>query len=704
MSLLNLTTNINHKNVVIFQSEEAECGLACLTVLLRSFGANANINDLRADYGSTRGGISVQNLIKLSSDVGLRLIGQPNASLDELENRQLPCMALWRDCHFVVITNINESSVSYIDPNVGQINTSLDAAKELYENLLLIPRVINSTFEERWGNKKLPNSTRIPIKQYVSAIGVVSISIATVTALLASIFQISTAQIQDVFFDWVLQMRLNNWAAPLGWVQIGVGTSAALAAFSLSIIVAIRYTRISNEWNLSIFRKMLSLPESFFLDRRSGDIISKFQSVDQILSTSQSSIVNVIISGINVIVLFFVLSTTSGLLAAIALLGLTIAVYWTAKILPIQKEQEQTKQQAEIIAGKSLYDIISDVQQIRLEGREYYYLKKIAAAEVVKYKAQMKISWTSSLESMIITGIDSGVSALILLGAAYVIIKGNMSLGQYAAINVLIGIALSPLLRISPILASLQKSTIAYRRLGELQDYKGNHVHEQPQQANARQIEESQLFGFEARNLSFRYSKYSNHIIHNLNMQLEDASFPLLINSDVGAGKSTLAKIISGRLIPTAGSIFINGENIANNDNKNKIIGLVDGKPYLIQGSILSNMTLGTQAISQDVFELADELGFSSLPILSDLNRIILGSGSDLSGGELVLIQLIRNLLRKPNYLVLDEIFSPIAPRYHHYMAEGILNYCHKTLFINHLYPESLRYKTQLTLSGGEVT
>ena len=66
MSLLNLTNNINHKNVVIFQSEEAECGLACLTVLLRSFGANANINDLRADYGSTRGGISVQNLIKLS--------------------------------------------------------------------------------------------------------------------------------------------------------------------------------------------------------------------------------------------------------------------------------------------------------------------------------------------------------------------------------------------------------------------------------------------------------------------------------------------------------------------------------------------------------------------------------------------------------------------------------------------------------------
>ena len=69
----------------------------------------------------------------------------------------------------------------------------------------------------------------------------------------------------------------------------------------------------------------------------------------------------------------------------------------------------------------------------------------------------------------------------------------------------------------------------------------------------------------------------------------------------------------------------------------------------------------------------------------------------------MVVIQLIRNLLRKPKYLVLDEIFSPIAAQYHQYMAEGIIKNCQRTIFINHLYPESLPYQSMLTLSGGSL-
>ena len=85
----------------------------------------------------------------------MRLIAQPNALLEDLEKGQLPCLALWRDSHFVVITNIDESSVSYTDPNVGQINISLSAAKESYENLLLNSKNNRYNFDERWGDKQL---------------------------------------------------------------------------------------------------------------------------------------------------------------------------------------------------------------------------------------------------------------------------------------------------------------------------------------------------------------------------------------------------------------------------------------------------------------------------------------------------------------------------------------------------------------------
>ena len=684
---------------VVFQSEEAECGLACLTMLLNYFEANICLNDLRPLYGSTRGGINVQDMIRFSRTVGLRLIGQTDIHLNDIDPEQMPCIALWENSHFIVITSINDDRITYNDPNTGKISTLVSSSNEAFQGLILVPRIIQTTFKKCWGDQSRKEQITPTAKDYLSSIGVVSLCIATAMALLASIFQVSSAQIQDVFFDWVLQMRLSNWARPLGWIQIGVGITAAASALAISLIVAMRYTKWSNQWNLSVYKKLLSLPESFFLDRRSGEIISKFESVDDVLGTSQESIVNVIISAVNVIVLFFVLSTTSGLLAMIALAGLSTAFFWSSRILPIQKQQEQIAQQAENNANKCLYNILSDLQQIRMEGREYYYLQKLATSEITRYRANTRISWTSSLESMVVTAIDSGSSALILIAAAYIIIKGNMSLGQYAAINVLIGIALSPLLRISPVLSSLQKATIAFNRLSELKTYPT--AIKEISQLNSAGSNKSN--GISMIDLKFQFSLFSEPILESVTQTLNPTHFPVLISSGTGVGKTTLAKLIAGRITPTAGKILVDGVNIADNSEETLLICLVDGAPYLTQSSILENIRLGTKATTSDILHLADDLGFSTLPMMTDLTRVIMDSSNNLSGGELIVIQLLRSILRRPKYLILDEIFAAIAPRYHDKMTEGIVRHCPKSIFINHLYPQSLSYGLKLILSQGEL-
>ena len=685
---------------VVFQSEEAECGLACLTMLLNYFKANISLNNLRQLYGSTRGGISVSDMISFSRIVGIRLIGQTEIQLKNIESDQIPCIALWENNHFIVITSIDDGKITYNDPNTGRISTLVSSSNEAFQGLILVPRIIQTTFKNYWNDQKKESPIKSTIRDYLSSIGIVSLCIATTMAIFASIFQVSSAQIQNVFFDWVLQMRLNNWATPLGWIQIGVGITAAASALAISLIVAMRYTKWSNQWNLSVYKKLLSLPENFFLDRRSGEIISKFESVDEVLGTSQESIVNVIISAVNVIVLFFVLSTTSGLLAIIAFAGLCTAFFWSSKILPIQKEQEQIAQQAESNADKYLYNILSDLQQIRMEGREYYYLQRIVDSEIVKYRAKTRISWTRSLESMVVSGIDSGSSALILIAAAYIIIKGNMSLGQYAAINVLIGIALSPLLRISPVLSSLQKTAIAFNRLSELKTYPTSKV-----DISSLSPEKSNRFdGISMINLKFQFSLFSKPILNSVTQTLNPTHFPVLISSNTGMGKSTLAKLIAGRIIPTTGKILVDGVNITNTSEGNLIVCLVDGKPYLTQNSILENIRLGTKASVLDILNLADDLGFSTLPMMADLTRVIMDSNNNLSGGELIVIQLLRSILKKPKYLILDEIFAPISPHYHEKMAKEIIRHCPRSIFINHLYPPSLSHCSMLILNQGELT
>ena len=122
-----------------------------------------------------------------------------------------------------------------------------------------------------------------------------------------------------------------------------------------------------------------------------------------------------------------------------------------------------------------------------------------------------------------------------------------------------------------------------------------------------------------------------------------------------------------------------------------------------VAASILENIRLGTKATTSDILHLADDLGFSTLPMMTDLTRVIMDSSNNLSGGELIVIQLLRSILRRPKYLILDEIFAAITPRYHDKMAEGIVRHCSGSIFINHLYPQSLSYGLKLILSQGEL-
>ena len=203
--------------------------------------------------------------------------------------------------------------------------------------------------------------------------------------------------------------------------------------------------------------------------------------------------------------------------------------------------------------------------------------------------------------------------------------------------------------------------------------------------------------------LRFQFSLFSEPILESVTQTLNPTHFPVLISSGTGVGKTTLAKLIAGRITPTAGKILVDGVNIADNSEETLLICLVDGAPYLTQSSILENIRLGTKATTSEILHLADDLGFSTLPMMTDLTRVIMDSSNNLSGGELIVIQLLRSILRRPKYLILDEIFAAIAPRYHDKMAEGIVRHCSGSIFINHLYPQSLSYGLKLILSQGEL-
>lgn len=688
---------------IVFQAEESECGLACIAMLCGYYEGIYGLHQLRALYGSTRGGISITDLVRFSARIGLRLVPERVESISEIRPSTFPCIALWEDNHLVVLHQKRKGSVLLYDPAYGQAEFSQEEIERYFSKQYLQVRLIEAVFERRERAKRTTKRLGIRIGAILSRAGIPSLILALILLSVSALFTVGNAQVQDVFFNWIVEMQMKQWATPLGYIQIMTGLLASLSLFALALYVAKRYTDISLKWNGEIFRHMLSLPEEYFLNRRTGDTISRFNYADGILRASQTSLIKVVVAFVNLAVLFVILMMTDGTLLVLAVTTAVIAIGVAVAFNPRQRANQQEVQHSTAYVERLLYDLITDFEQIRLEGREEYYLEQISKFESIRITKSNKLSYLYIKEDLVLQIIDSSTSVLMLVAAGIVIMSGRLTLGQYAAIDVLLSTSLSPLMNLSGVIRTLQETEVAFKRLGDATSSSIDKRYDPSFRSESVNRESSLIVDME--DVTYSYSAYSQLILRECKLSLSSQDFPVLIQGNSGAGKSTLARILSGRIIPSNGYVRIYGNDIRRISAKdlNRHILLVDGLPFLRGASIIDNLRLGSSAKTERIMEIIERLGIDELPLFSMIDRHVSSSFRELSGGELVLLQIIRCLSQSPDVLVLDESISAISPAYRSRVVAGITECCRHTIFISHEVHDTITFRTSFRLNDGQL-
>jgi ABC-type multidrug transport system fused ATPase/permease subunit len=185
-------------------------------------------------------------------------------------------------------------------------------------------------------------------------------------------------------------------------------------------------------------------------------------------------------------------------------------------------------------------------------------------------------------------------------------------------------------------------------------------------------------------NLSFGYSP-EKLILHNLSLTINHGDKIGFIGES-GAGKTTLIDLLAGLLMPTAGSISIDGTTLspAHLHAWRQQIGYIPQQVYLFDGSIADNITCG-RAFNQELIWTAlrqarlDELVASK----GGLSARIGESGIQLSGGQRQRLAIARALYSNPAILILDEATSALDnENEEHIMQEVYDSADSKTLLI----------------------
>lgn len=238
---------------------------------------------------------------------------------------------------------------------------------------------------------------------------------------------------------------------------------------------------------------------------------------------------------------------------------------------------------------------------------------------------------------------------LIFLVGGYSVIYNRMTMGSLIALVQLSNNLISP---ISEILYGINERNSVKNVVSRCLKLM-NHEEESKQSYQNQNIEK-----IEVCDLRFTYNDEDKKILQGINLILEKGKKYALIGKN-GCGKSTLAKVLSGRLCGYQGEIKYNNIVINNkiNENIDHCLSYINQDIFLFNESVMNNLSLFGKYDDADIEDIVSKMDLNSL-LSKDFTTE--KENIPLSGGEKQKIAIARTILDKKDVIVCDEIDSAL--------------------------------------------
>ena len=259
---------------------------------------------------------------------------------------------------------------------------------------------------------------------------------------------------------------------------------------------------------------------------------------------------------------------------------------------------------------------------------------------------------SSLMNPVTTTVVNVGIAVLLYVGAIRVN-AGLITTGAVVALYNYMSQILVELIKLANLIISVTKSIACASRIADV-------LESEPETASfADSSSESYI---EFRNVSFAYSGSPENSIEKVSFTAKKGEKIGIIGS-TGSGKTTLVSLLAGFYNPTEGDIIVDGVNTKDKDHRKARISVAEQKPFLFEGTVRSNLLMGSpdadgDALS-DALEKAQAYSFVSEKD-GVLDAEVRHNGNNFSGGQKQRLSLARALASDPDILILDDSSSAL--------------------------------------------
>lgn len=346
----------------------------------------------------------------------------------------------------------------------------------------------------------------------------------------------------------------------------------------------------------------------------------------------------------------------SGFFSILLALGLALFLGVLIVVLPYLSFKFTVKLDEELKHYRNqlfshLTDDILGLQDWVLSGRKKDFMTSYLESESSARKIQAKLLAFGRRRNLVLQVVYSALVIYLVFWAS-----GSLNTGDAPNYIAAVSLAAFPLFDafspLSDAIVETQRYGDSVKRLNEL-----------PDAVEEKRAAEISSVNLSIQNIQFGFEE-NQKIFDHFSLEVKKGEHIAILGRS-GVGKSTLASLVRGDLVPQAGTIRFGGIEPHKAKNVEAKIGVINQSPYLFATSLRSNLTLAKlDATDEEIWEALELVGLrkmvESLP--KGLLEPVDEAGTRFSGGERQRLALARILLSDVEMVILDEPTVSLDP------------------------------------------